>query len=392
MPLTYRPLAEFLQIVSQTTRRGFLPFLLLLAALSACDDPSAEEFIQRAETYRQEGNISASIIELKNALQQEPQDAHARYLLGRNYLVIRDLASAEKELLRARDYGMAPDKLAEPLAEIWLTQRQFQKVLAQLQVNDSSSAADKAAMAIARARAYRGLGQLDEARAEFQSTLTHDAKSVAALVGIARIAMQLGNSLEVEDAVARAIALAPKNLDVLALKGDQDFIRGDYASAETQYQAIVEVRPNSRVVRLALARAQIFLGKPDQAIVHLDRVLKRASRHADANYLRASLALQAKDYTAAKLHSERVLFTSPDHVPSLLIAGSANYILGHLEQADRYLARVLAKRPSSALARQLRASIRIKLEREAGARGALMPVRDGRARRAPDRAVPPHSP
>ncbi len=70
-----------------------MPVLLLLVALSACEDPSAEEFIRRAEAYRQEGNVAASIIELKNALQKEPRNARARFLLGRSYLAVRNFAA-----------------------------------------------------------------------------------------------------------------------------------------------------------------------------------------------------------------------------------------------------------------------------------------------------------
>lgn len=98
-----RPIAGVWLGVSGTSRRVFLSVFLLLAALSGCDDPNADEFVRRAENYRQEGNVAASIIELKNALQKDPRNARARFLLGQNYLVIRNFAGAEKELLRARD-------------------------------------------------------------------------------------------------------------------------------------------------------------------------------------------------------------------------------------------------------------------------------------------------
>ena len=353
MPPPLRPSAGLSRRFAESIRRLFLPALLLLVALGACEDPSADEFIRRAEAYRQEGNVAASIIELKNALQKEPRNARARFLLGRSYLAVRNFAGAEKELLRARDYGFEPGRLAAPLAEVWLTGRQYEKVLDELRVRDSASPAENAAVALARARAHRGLGQLDESEAEFQSALTHDPESVAALVGLARIAMQRGDALLVESTVARAFELVPEDLGVLALKGDHDFMRGDYASAEAHYQTIVKVRPHNIPVRLALARAQISLGKSEQAAAHLDAVLGLAKRHPDANYLRASLALEAGDYAAAGLYSEQVLLTHLDHTPSLLIAGIASYVLGQLEQAERYLSRVLAEDSGHNLVRRL---------------------------------------
>ena len=376
MTLLPRPHAGFIQRLPEKIRRLDFLALALLLALTGCDDPSAEEFVARAEAYRQERNFSASIIELKNALQKEPRNARARYLLGQNYVAVRNFASAEKELLRARDYGFDPERLAEPLAEIWLTQHQFEKVLAQLRADDAASASYRASVAIARARAHRGLGQLEEAEAGFESALTLDPTNVGSLVGIARIAMQLSHDSKAESAVARAFELAPKDLSVLALKADHEFLRGNYASAESHYLEIVGAGSNNIAVRLALARAQIFLGKPDQAAVHLDAVIGRFKSHPDANYLRASLALRAGDYDAAKFHSEQVLRAFPGHVPSLLIAGAANYVLGQLEQADRYLSGVLAEEPSHNLARRLYASTRVRLGRDAADGPALTPLLD----------------
>jgi len=371
-----RPHAGFIQRLPEKIRRLDFLALALLLALTGCDDPSAEEFVARAEAYRQERNFSASIIELKNALQKEPRNARARYLLGQTYVAVRNFASAEKELLRARDYGFDPERLAAPLAEIWLTQHQFEKILAQLRADDAASASYRASVAITRARAHRGLGQLEEAEAGFESALTLDPTNVGSLVGIARIAMQLSHNSKAESAVERAYEIAPKDLSVLALKADHEFLRGNYASAESHYLKIVGAGSNNIAVRLALARAQIFLGKPDQAAVHLDAVIGRSKSHPDANYLRASLALRAGDYDGAKFHSEQVLRAFPGHVPSLLIAGAANYVLGQLEQADRYLSGVLAEEPSHGLARRLYASTRVRLGRDAADGSALTPLLD----------------
>ena len=376
MPPLLRPTAGLSRRFTESIRRPFLPALLLLVALGACEDPSADEFIRRAEAYRQEGNVAASIIELKNALQKEPRNARARFLLGRSYLVVRHFAGAEKELLRARDYGFEPGQLVEPLAEVWLTGRQFEKVLDELRARDSASSAEKAAVALARARAHRGLGQLDESEADFRSVLAHDPQSVAALVGLARIAMQRGDALLVESSVARAFELASKDLGVLALRGDHDLMRGAYSSAEGHYQVVLKARPDRIAVRLALARVQIYLGKSDQAITHLDTVLARAKAHPDANYLRASLALEAGDYAAAGLYSEQVLLTNPDHMPSLLIAGIASYVLGQLKHAERYLSRILAEDPGHILARRLHRSTRTRLARTRDSGPAFRPLLD----------------
>lgn len=335
----------------------------MLLALGACEQPSAEEFVERARDYRAKGDISASIIELKNALQQEPKNVQARFLLGQNYLTTGDLAGAEKELLRARDYGLSAEQTAEPLAEVWLRQRQFTRVLAEIQAPEAASAATKAALAIARGRARQALGDLAGADREFEKALEHDPERPVALVGRARIAMRFGDRDRIEELVARAFEVAPEDLNVLALKGDHDFLRGDYAAAESRYETVVEARPNNIVVRMALAKAQVRQGKIELAKGHLDLVLARVKAHPEASYLRASIALEAKDYERAQSLSQRALLTNPDHVPSLLIAGAASYLLDRLEQADNYLSRVLGQDPDNRLARQLHDATRVRIGR-----------------------------
>ena len=361
------------------TRRGRVLFcagLAMLVALGACEEPDAEEFVRRARDYRETGDISASIIELKNALQQEPRNPQARFLLGQNYLTIRDLVGAEKEFLRARDYGMPADELAAPLAEVWLGRRQFEKLLTEIRVPETASAAAKATLAIARGRAHQALGDLAGAKQEFDRALARDPEGPVALVGLARIAMRLGNRAEIDDSVARAFEAAPEDLNVLALKGDHDVLRGRYASAEARYQIVVNARPDRIVVRVALARTQILRGKTEPARRHLDLVLARARAHPQASYLRASLAFEARDYQRARLHSEQALLSNPNHVSSLLIAGAATYLLNQLEQADRHLSGVLAQDPEHRLARRLGAATRYRIARSRDGLAGSVPLLD----------------
>ena len=62
---------------------------------------NAEEYYRSAVEYCDSGQVDACIIELKNALQREPELTAARELLGTQYLLSGDYASAAKELERA---------------------------------------------------------------------------------------------------------------------------------------------------------------------------------------------------------------------------------------------------------------------------------------------------
>ncbi|MEE8538145.1 MAG: hypothetical protein V3S71_09060 [Acidobacteriota bacterium] len=89
-------------------RAGYGLVVCLLVLLGVCDEvsgASSQAYFERAEAFRLEGNFRASTIELKNALQQDPQNASARLSLGMNYVELGDALAAEKELRRAHELG-----------------------------------------------------------------------------------------------------------------------------------------------------------------------------------------------------------------------------------------------------------------------------------------------
>ena len=64
------------------------------------DTQQSERFYNEGVQQLQSGNASAAVIQLRNAIQQDPANLKARQLLGELYLRTGDAVSAEKELRR----------------------------------------------------------------------------------------------------------------------------------------------------------------------------------------------------------------------------------------------------------------------------------------------------
>src|SRR4030067_1461809 len=83
--------------------------ILFLGSVTACSKTqTSQALVSEARQYQQKGDNDAAIIQLKNALQKDPDDSEARYLLGTIYYETGDPQSAEKAQRNALSLGMSP--------------------------------------------------------------------------------------------------------------------------------------------------------------------------------------------------------------------------------------------------------------------------------------------
>ena len=139
-----------------------------------------------ARQYEQKGEHKAAIIQLKNALQKNPDDRAARHLLGTIYVRTGDWPSAEKELRKAVSLGLDANQALPDLARALLMQGEYQKVLDETQSADFKG---NAALASLRGSAYFAQGKSEPARESLEMALRATPDHPEALIGLARLAL-----------------------------------------------------------------------------------------------------------------------------------------------------------------------------------------------------------
>ena len=201
-----------------------VPALMLVALLSGCGkaDLTEAEYMQRAKNYQDQGDLRASVIELKNVLTKNPNNPEARWLLGKVYVALESGAAAEKELVRARELGVDPTATAVPLGRALLLQGKAQQILDEIKVTESAPAAVRVGVLTLRGEANLGLGQTQTAQNDLSAALETCANSKCSdtLLALAKLAQRSGDPAKARDWIMKAAAQDPKNAAIWRNLGD----------------------------------------------------------------------------------------------------------------------------------------------------------------------------
>lgn len=332
--------------------------LALAAASCGRDDPQA--LLASAKQYIAKREYSASIIQLKNALQREPANAEARYLLGFSSLESGDLASAEVELAKAHELGLRSDELELALARTLLARGKADVVLAQSKDKVLSGGKAQAELQALLGMAHLRGGQPTEARDRFTKALAGDAANVTAMLGRALLAAADGDSEKALAAVDQAIAASPSHVNALVFKADLLASRKD-KRAEEAYRAAVQAAPQQVGPRLSLISQLLRERELEKAATEVETLQKAAPKDPRTSFAMAMLLSEQGKYAQAREAIQQVLKVAPDHVPSLTLAGVAAFHTGALAEAEGHLRKAVAKSPDAVLARRTLAATRLRL-------------------------------
>ena len=326
--------------------------LTLTTLLLAGCGKNAEQLLASAKQAHAAGNHRAAIIELKHLLEEIPEHAEARYLLGICQADIGDFVTAEKELERALVLHQDRPRVLLALARSHLEQGNFQKVLSQIGLEAATNDRERAEFLAVRGLASLGVGQLDDARRYFEEALAKQPENTLAVVGTARLAAHEKKWDEAQRLIDRALAAAPRDIEAWILKGDL-LRESRQTGADAAYQKALAINPEYVPALLRLIRTHVNEKNFEEAERLLGRVNEVAPRSLMVQYTKAYIQFRKGNYEGAHEEALRILKAKPDHVPSLMLAGEAAYALGAFGQAQSHLRRVVERDPRNAYARKL---------------------------------------
>ena len=348
--------------------------LLIALMIAACGGESPDKLIASSKEYLAKNDSKAAVIQLKNALQQNPNLGEARFLLGSALLDSGDLSGAEVELRKALELKHPADAVVPLLARAMLSLGQAKKLVDEFGKTTLASGEPQAALKTTLATAYAGLGKAEEAKTLLAEALAASPDYVPARLADIRQTIGQQDIAGAKAKIDGLLAQKPENADALFMKGTLLAMDGDAASALTHYQKAIAANPNFLPAYTATIFSLLQGNKMDEAVKQLEALKKIAPKNPQSYFLDAQVNYQRKEFKAARESAQQLLRFSPNNPNSLQIAGAIEYQLGSFLQAETYLAKALQGSPNLPLARRLLIANYLRAGKPAKALETLEPV------------------
>jgi putative PEP-CTERM system TPR-repeat lipoprotein len=358
--------------------------LAFIVWLAGCSNDTPETRLASAKHYLAQNDSKSAYIELKNALQQQPDLGEARFLLGKVMFDGGELAPAAIELRKANELHYAPEAVVPLLAGALLRQGQGKALIQEFGTTTLATPQARAELQTALATAYALEDhQADKADAALAAAFQAVPDYVPALIVSARRQVGQGDPKAAFATLDRALAKAPNDPDALVLQGDMLWgLQGNADGAVAAYRRATEARGDDLAAYAGALTVQLARSDLTAARLQLDALRKVRPDHPLTRFFAARLAFQEGDLTTANNIAHQLLKVLPDDPQTLQLAGAIALRTGSMLQGQQLLSKALEIAPQSAPARRMLTQILLTSGQPQTALSTALPLLD--ARNPPD--------
>ncbi|MCB1954607.1 MAG: PEP-CTERM system TPR-repeat protein PrsT [Rhodocyclaceae bacterium] len=370
--------------MSTFLRAGLLALTLATPFLSlpaTADAGKAAGYYEDGLARFKDGDLDGSVIQLKNALQQDASMLAAQVLLARALLEQAEYPASEAAFNRAIELGVGRSVIAAPRARLLMALGRPKQLLADISA-DGLRGDDLVEVLTLRARAQALEGNADEAARGFEAAIHSDPLSVRPYEDLVPFLLQRGDLEGARRSVARLVEIAPDKAETWNLRASLAHAQGRLQPALEDYGKAISLDPDLVDARVARAAILVDLDRTDAAAEDLDHLAKSARKEPRSAYLRAVIAGRKGDEVAAKAALQQVA-TLVDGLPPeytsaneqlLMLGALSHHGLGTKEKATEYLDILQKRFPRNLGGRKLLAAIYLDANDSARALAAIEPV------------------
>lgn len=324
--------------------------IVLFLALSACaPELTTEEYLQRGIAFMDKKEWKSAVIEFKNGIKKSPQNAEARFLLGKAYLQTFSSDASIKEFKKAIDFGIDINEVKVYLGRAYALRNKNDEILTEINVNKSLSESINSEILALRAEAFLQKGSIESALKELTKAKELDENNVAVRLAWAKYESINGN---VENQLKWLSPLLELNIaNAWSQKGAIERIKSNLEEAERSYTKAIEIRKFIHHDHLARAKVRVSLKKFKEAKLDLESLKAAGFIFPAILHTEGVIAYNQENYDLSLEKTKTVLGKFKEYPPSLFLQGMSYFQKGKYLQVINYLSPYLAIQPENSEAR-----------------------------------------
>ena len=325
--------------------------LFVIFSLTGCGEAKdAETLISEAKEYQKNGDNNAAIIQLKNALQQEPNHKTARFMLGVLLQQNKDLLAAEKELERALEFGAEVETVLPVLAKVQFDLGKFQQLLDTVGRYPDNNLVE---VKVLYGKALLATGKLEESKVLLDQLLAENPDATEVLIGLAQLALSDKDLDSANQLANQAIEKNPNDSSAWLFQARLLQAQNKAEQALEAFEKVIQLTPDNISAYNSKASIEINLQQFEEAKKSIERARQIAPDSLMLYHIQALLDFRQGSSAEALESIQTVLSAAPEHLPSVLLAGEIQLSLGSFSQAEQYLEQYLKRIPNNLYARKL---------------------------------------
>jgi cellulose synthase operon protein C len=342
--------------------------------LTGCGKPNEQKLATRVGEYVAAGKTKDALIELRSYLQDHPQSARARFLLGQTLARSGNWAEAERELQRALDRGHTEAEVLPALVDAKLQQDKVADVIQSFGERKVKDPATAQKLRIQLVTAYLLKPELASAQRVLDEAMQAEADNPDLLVLRERLALAQGKDIvQIRQSAQTLAQRFAGHAEVQLLLGDT-LASTDREATIAAYKRALAIAPLSARVHGALIGQYLLAGASDSARQQAERFYKAMPGNPSAVYYQGISAFEAGDHRMARDWLQLLLRAGDNNPNTLLVAGASELSLGNLSQAETHLNKAMQVAPEAIPPRYYLAVLQMRQGQAARALAALQPV------------------
>lgn len=321
--------------------------LLTLPMLSGCnggpDSSEALSHINRAETYSEQGQFRSALLEVKNAIQKDPNNVAHIVRLADLYLQVgapREAAELLEPWIQEQ-----PEAVALTLARAYVEQGKHLSATETLALQTPSSPESQLETALIRAEALRRSGEIPEALALYTNLSSSNPTNPDVVSGLLQAQLNLGQNTQAVNTASEWLEKNEKTPEALYWKGLAQYRQNQLEQSSDTLTDAVGILPTSdmflpirRNILTTLSRVLTEQGKITEAQLYNRVLAENLDTGARDQAAAAIAALKEKNFVEAKAILRDILKLDPENERVALMLGAISAGTGELEEGAQMLA------------------------------------------------------